>query len=146
MRYLGVDPGKKRVGVALSDPTRTIATPLATLSGRDQGALVAELGDLARRHEVSLIVVGHPLNMDGSAGPAAKAAQRLARALAESTGLPVELSDERLTSSVANQALRQGGLDSRRARQKVDEVAAVLILQNYLDKGSCSGETERQPS
>lgn len=134
MRVLGVDLGAKRIGLALSDRTGTIATPLSVLarSGsvqRDHTAIKA----LAIENEVTTIVVGLPLNMNGTMGPAAQAAMREAEALGTVVGMPVVTFDERRTSVTANQALIEGGLDGRSRRKVVDKVAAAVMLQHWLD-------------
>ncbi|MGE0491816.1 MAG: Holliday junction resolvase RuvX [Vulcanimicrobiota bacterium] len=134
MRVLAIDPGKKRVGVALSDPTGTLASPLVTLEGREQEKLLVEIAGLVAEHGVHRVLVGHPKNMDGSIGPAAKAAQRLARALEERLAVPVELVDERLSSSQARVAMREAGTNAKKAREKVDQMAAVVVLQAYLER------------
>ncbi|MCA9796596.1 MAG: Holliday junction resolvase RuvX [Candidatus Eremiobacteraeota bacterium] len=138
MRILAIDPGKKRVGVAISDPTGTLATPLVTLEGRDQAKLLDQLEGLVGEHSVERVLVGHPKNMDGTIGPAAKAAQRLARALEERLRVPVELVDERLSSSQARVAMREAGTSPKKARQKVDQMAAVVVLQAYLERNRSS--------
>lgn len=134
MRALGVDPGKKRVGVALSDPEGRVATPLVTLPGKDEKALVDNLARLAADHEAGVIVVGYPLNLDGSRGSAAKRADRLRNRLLEVTGLEVELIDERLTTAQATRAMREAGHRASQVRENVDKMAAVLILQTFLDR------------
>lgn len=134
MRTLGVDLGSRRVGVAVSDATGTLASPYLVLerSGdvaadhRRLTAIVAEVG--AER-----VVVGMPLSLDGGIGPAALAAGREADALAEVVGVPVETFDERLTTVSAQQALRAGGTRARRQRDVIDKAAAAVMLQAWLD-------------
>lgn len=138
MRVLAIDPGKKRVGIALSDPTGTLASPLVTLEGREPEKLLTEIVGLVQEHGVHRVLVGHPKNMDGSIGPAAKAAQRLARALEERLAVPVELVDERLSSSQARVAMREAGTNAKKAREKVDQMAAVVVLQAYLERNRSS--------
>ncbi|MEW6278673.1 MAG: Holliday junction resolvase RuvX [Candidatus Eremiobacterota bacterium] len=130
MRLMGIDYGRRRVGVALSDPSGRIASPHSTLDGRRLGTLLEEIAGLVRAHEVAELVVGLPVNMDGSLGPQARDAERFAGILRDRLGLPVELQDERLTTAQAGSALRQGGGDPR----AVDRVAASLILQAFLDR------------
>jgi len=132
-RVLAVDPGSKRVGVAVSDPSGTIAQALVTVPAEPLDTLAARLGEIARREEAVSIVVGLPRRMDGSEGPEAKSARSLAAALRKGTRLPVALVDERLTTVAAERAMIEGG--ARRAKRKasVDQVAAALLLQSHLD-------------
>jgi len=134
VRVLAVDPGAKRVGLALSDPTGTIAQPLSTLPAEPRDTLVERLAEVARQNEVTRIVVGLPLRMDGSHGPEARSAQQLAAALRKAARLPVELVDERLTTAAAERSLIAGGVRRASRRQTVDRVAAALLLQTHLDK------------
>ncbi len=134
MRVLAVDPGSKRVGLAVSDPTGTIAQPLDTLAAEPNATLVARLAEMARLHEASRIVVGLPRRMDGSDGPEAKSARGLAAALRKTSGIPVDLVDERLTSVAAERSMIAGGVRRAKRRTTVDRVAATLLLQSYLDR------------
>lgn len=138
-RVLAVDPGSRRVGVAISDPTGTIAQPLTTVPAEPAASLVARLAALAAEREVERLVVGLPRRLDGGLGPEAKAARVLADDLRRATGLPVSLVDERLTSVAAERALLAGGASRARRRQLSDQVAAALILQTYLDRPSRPG-------
>ncbi len=137
-RRLGVDVGSVRVGVALSDPAPTLATPLATLSrderhGRDLDRLV----ELVAEYEVVEVVVGLPRTLAGRDGGAAAAARSYADALAGRgtwpAAVPIRLHDERLTTVSAERALREQGVCGKRARSVIDQVAAVAILQSWLD-------------
>lgn len=130
MKLLGLDLGERRVGVAISDPSATIASPLVTL---DAGpGLAAAVRRLAEEHQATVVVVGVPRRLDGSAGPAAESAMAFARILAEG-GLAVRLWDERLSTRQAERVLIDGGMSRRRRRQVTDRVAATLILQSFLD-------------
>jgi putative Holliday junction resolvase len=133
VRYLGLDVGDARVGVAVSDETGTVALPRPTLERvgprRDVRSLVA----LARENGVGEIVVGLPRRLDGSIGRQAEKVLVLVEDLRAAAGIPVVTWDERFTSVVATQALVEGGVGRRHRREKVDGVAAVLILQSYLD-------------
>jgi len=135
MRALGVDPGTKRIGLAVSDLTGTIASPFAVLQ-RSKSARhdLAEIARIARSEEAEVVVVGLPLNMDGSHGPAAKAATAVARRLATLVDVPVELHDERRTTVTADRAMLEAGLNAIERRQRVDKVAAAVMLQSWLDK------------
>ena len=129
-----MDPGAKRVGLAVSDPTGTIAQPLSTLPAEPADTLAERLAGVARQNDVERIVVGLPLRMDGSHGPEARSARELAAALRKASRLPVELVDERLTTAAAERSLIAGGVKRASRRQTVDRVAAALLLQTHLDK------------
>lgn len=135
-RILGLDLGMRRIGVALSDPTGTIATPLATIVHRGFRQDVDRVAELCRVHGVTRIVVGWPRNMDGSAGPAARRSAKVALALGQALGLPVDLWDERLSTAAAERTLRGAGVPRDRRRDVRDRVAAAVILQAYLDARS----------
>ena len=132
-----MDLGARRIGIAVSDSAGTLATPRGTIvrSGdpaRDRQALV----DLVREEEAVVVVVGHPLSLDGTRGPAAVAAEAEAEALAgllERDGVRVELLDERLTTVSAHQALTAGGTRGRDQRAVVDQTAAAVLLMAWLD-------------
>jgi putative Holliday junction resolvase len=130
---MAVDPGSKRVGVAISDPTATIAQALATLPAQADESLASRLAEVARKNGAARIVVGLPLRMNGSHGPEAKAARELADALRKASGLPVELVDERLTTVSAERSMIEGGASRAKRRASVDRVAATLLLQSHLD-------------
>jgi putative Holliday junction resolvase len=136
-RALGLDLGSRRIGVAVTDRTATIATPLQVLqrtgSTRRDHLAVAEL---VGEEEADVVVVGLPLNMDGSAGPAARAAADEARALATVVGVPVVTFDERRTTVTADQAMIGAGMKAPARRRVVDKVAAAVMLQSWLDAGS----------
>ncbi len=139
-RILGIDWGERRVGVAVSDPTGLIARALPTLEVRSEAQAVAGVLDTARREGATRLVVGLPLNLDGTRGRAAEAAERLARRLEQESGLPVELWDERLTSAQALRTARETGERLRGRRGRVDARAAAHLLQSYLDaRGPRSG-------
>jgi putative holliday junction resolvase len=129
-RILGVDLGDVRVGLAVSDPEGTVATPLATLPAGDDVA--SDIARVAREHSVSRVVVGLPRTLAGREGRAAQHARRVAAALAEK-GLEVDMWDERFTSAEAERAMLETGAKRRERRGAADRVAATLILQAYLD-------------
>ncbi len=133
-RVLGVDWGERRIGLALSDETRMLAQPLATLTRRTGKRFpMREFLTLLERHAVSAVVVGLPLDQDGAEGDSAAAARALAADIARSSGKPVELWDERLTTARALQAVREMGGTTRGRKDDVDALAAALLLQHYLD-------------
>lgn len=133
MRVLAVDPGSKRVGLAVSDPTATIAQPLATIDGEPRATLASRLAEVARKQEATRIVVGLPRRLDGSLGPEAKAARELGQELHKATGLPVEFMDERLTTALAERTMISTGVRRAKRRATIDQVAAALLLQSNLD-------------
>ena len=138
MRILAVDPGSKRVGLALSDPTATIAQALATVPAEPSSSLARRILEIARTNDAARIVVGLPKRLDGSRGPEAMAAQTLAGALRKESGLPVELVDERLTTVAAERSLIAAGVRRDKRRLSVDRVAATLMLQAHLDRRRAS--------
>jgi putative Holliday junction resolvase len=134
VRALGLDPGSKRIGIAVSDLSGTIASPLTVLArSRSLEYDLQELARVARAEEAEVVVVGLPLGLDGSHGAAAKAATVLANRLSTVVDVPIELHDERLTTVSADRAMLDAGLDARERRQRVDKVAAAIMLQSWLD-------------
>ena len=133
-RRLGIDVGAVRVGVALGDPDGVLAMPFVTVA-RDaaHGTDLTTIAGLVAEHEVVGIVVGLPRTLAGREGPAAEAARAFGTALAGRVPIPVEYSDERLTTVMATRQMRESGRKGRRQRAVVDQVAAVAILQGWLD-------------
>ncbi len=129
---MALDPGTTRFGVALSDETRTIAQPHATVNRRTDQDLVRRLVDLARENQVGELVMGLPLRMDGSEGPEAAEARRVGALLADASQLPLRFADERLTSRQAEREMIRRGDSRQRRRQLGDRVAAALLLQGVL--------------
>lgn len=135
-RILGIDYGERRVGLALSDPTATIASPLPTLTRRrGKRAPVAPIARLAEENQVAELVVGLPLTPEGDESDWTREVRAFGDALAERAGLPIAYQDERMTSVRAERAIRSMGLSrqQREEKERVDAAAAVLILQAYLD-------------
>lgn len=135
MRVLGLDLGRRRIGLAVSDPSG-IALPAGTLERRTLAEDLRWLRDFSREREVCRIVVGLPIHMNGSRGPEAEEARGFAEQLGEATRLPVDLLDERWTTVEAERALRATGRRARERRKVVDSVAATLLLRTYLDRES----------
>jgi len=134
MRYLGVDIGKKRTGLAISDPTGLIARPLEVVAaGADAAALGRALRPIVDREEVGGLVVGLPRRMGGEEGPEAVHARAVGVHLGRALGLPVEMWDERLSTVEATQRLIDAGVPHEQRGALVDQVAAALILQGFLD-------------
>ncbi len=132
-RCLGLDYGTRRVGVALSDELGLLALPLEVWPAGESAEVVRKVTQLCCERQVGTIVVGLPLNMDGSRGPAAEAAERFAEALRQAGDRPVVLWDERLSSRQVERMLVDADVSRRRRRQVTDKLAAQLILQSYLD-------------
>ncbi len=136
MRVLGIDYGERRVGLSLSDPTGTIASPLPTLRRRaGKRPPLKALADLAKQHHVTEVVMGLPLALDGSDSEWTREVRSVAHDLGERLGMTVHLVDERMTSVMAERAVRSLGLRKaqREQKERVDAAAAVLILQRWLD-------------
>lgn len=134
MRLLGLDVGARRIGVALSDPTGTIAQGVAVLPRRSWAETLDAIGDLARRHQVEAIVVGLPLRLEGGEGPAAAEARGFAARLQAALGIPVLLEDERLSTAEAERRMVEADVRRGDRRARRDAVAAALILQKVLDR------------
>lgn len=133
-RLLGVDPGRKQVGLALSDVSRVVASPFQTVKRGKLTAMVAHIRQIAQQQDVAGMIVGIPLSLDGSFGPAAQAAKDWAMALSDQTGLPTCLWDERLSSSAVNRMLiKEADLSRKKREGVVDQLAAAYILQAALD-------------
>jgi putative Holliday junction resolvase len=136
MRILALDHGTRRVGVAVSDEMHLIAQPLEYIAPEPFADFLARLKEILREKEIGLIVIGLPRNMDGSYGPAALKVQEFAAALKDAVTIPLQLWDERLTTSQAQKYLIQGGVRRDQRKEKVDKTAAAILLQSYLDSRS----------
>lgn len=135
---MALDVGKARIGVALSDPLGYTAQPLLTLYRKSRGEDLRNLVRLARRHEVTDIVVGNPLHLSGDLSPWAVKVQQFAADLGERTGTPIHLWDERLTSVAAHEILDEAGHAKRDRKHIIDQVAAVVILEGWMQHQSRS--------
>ncbi len=133
MRILALDHGTKRVGLAISDETRTIAQPLEFIPAEPFGPFLDRLREVLAEKQVELILIGMPRNMDGSYGPAAQKVETFVAVLKNAVMIPIKLWDERLTSTMANRSLIQAGVRRKKRKEKVDQTAAAILLQNYLD-------------
>ena len=133
-RILAVDWGERRIGLAVSDALGILATGLPTLEIRGEAEAVARVADTIRTMEADSVVVGLPLTLAGEKGEAALAAERFAARLREVSNVPVALHDERLTSAMAARRMRERGEKSRGRKGKVDEGAAVVLLEGWLAK------------
>lgn len=136
MRIIGLDYGTKTVGVALCDPLGLTAQPVETITRKEENKLrktLARIEAIIEEYEVTEIVVGLPKNMDDSIGERALACQEFAEKLERRTGLPVTMWDERLTTVAANEVLIESGVRRENRKAVIDQIAAVFILQGYLD-------------
>jgi putative holliday junction resolvase len=133
MRILAIDYGSKRIGLALSDPTGTLARPLPFLPAKPDAQLARELAALAKKEEAHLILLGLPRHMNGSLGEAAAQVQAFAALLGQTTPVPIQLIDERLSTVQASRQLQEAGRNARQQRGKIDSEAAAVLLQGYLD-------------
>ena len=133
MRILALDHGTKRIGVALSDELKMIAQPLEFIEAEPFADFLVRLKELIRTKEVELILVGMPRNMDGSYGEAASKVREFVAVLKETVTVPLRLWDERLTSTQANRLLIAGNVRRGDRKEKVDKMAAAILLQSYLD-------------
>lgn len=142
MRILALDHGTVRVGVAVSDELQFIAHPLESIPAEPFDALLTRLQQLLNEKDVGTILIGLPRNMDGSSGPAADKVQAFVARLKENVTVPIQLWDERLTSAMANRVLIQGNVRRAARKQKVDPMAAAILLQSYLDAKSETGNAQ----
>ena len=133
MRIMAIDYGDARTGVALSDPTGFLAGQTFLVKSRKEEVVLVELSALARREGAEELVLGYPKNMNGTVGPRAEKCAALGEKLKEATGLPVILWDERRTTVDAHRILGEQGVRSKNRKDKIDSVAATLILEGYLD-------------
>jgi len=134
LRLLGLDLGEKTIGLALSDTLLTIATPMETLKRGKFSADADKLDAIIAAQGVGGLVIGHPLNMDGSAGPSAQSARAFARNFAARAPLPVVLIDERLSTAAVTRTLLEADASRKRRAAVVDKMAAAYILQGALDR------------
>jgi len=133
-RLMALDVGKKTIGIAMSDPLGITAQPFTTIRRGATAADLAEIRRLAALYSVSAIVVGYPRNMNGSVGPQARFVEQFSDQLRSGLDIPVVYEDERLSTRIAEQAMRDGGLRSAKRREIIDQQAAAVILQGYMDR------------
>ena len=145
MRYVGLDIGERRIGVAVSDDLGRVATPLAVLDAPREFAQGVGLTQIVEEYRIEAVVVGLPLSLDGSEGPQARRVRTLTGRLMAHLDIPFDYFDERLTSSEASMRMRETGVSERDQRGSKDMVAASILLQAFLDRRSASdsgGEPE----
>ena len=133
MRRLGIDLGTVRTGLAIAEPEMLVATPLCTVQHASLPEAVRLVSELAARERIEQAIVGLPLRLDGSEGDAARRVRQFAQALAKSARIPVRLWDERLSTVAAQGSLRAQGVKSQKQRAMIDQVAATLLLQTFLE-------------
>jgi putative Holliday junction resolvase len=133
-RILGIDYGERRVGLAVSDPTQVIARPLTTLIRDESDAWLDQLTTLIKEQEIEAIVVGYPLTMGGSSSAQTERVEHFIQTLQELVQYPIDRYDERLTSVAAKRALISQGIKTGHQKHIVDQTAAALLLQDYLDQ------------
>ncbi len=133
MRILALDHGTRRIGVAVSDETKTIAQPLEYIPAEPFADFLARLKKVLAEKEVDFILIGMPRNMDGSYGPAAQKVETFVAVLKTAVTIPIKTWDERLTTVMANRILIQGKVRRDQRKEKVDKMAAAILLQSYLD-------------
>lgn len=132
-RVMALDVGGRRIGVALSDTTRVLASPLTTVRAEPRARALAELSKLVRDYEVAELVVGLPLTLSGEVGPQAMLVRVFAEQLQSALGIPMQLFDERLTTVAAERMMIDLGMKPEQRKARIDEVAASIILQDFLD-------------
>jgi putative Holliday junction resolvase len=132
-RILGIDPGKKNIGISISDPSQKIATPLKTIEMKKFKKFIEQLNRVILDYEVKGIVIGNPVNMDGSLGPRSQSAKDFAQNITKITKIPITLWDERLSSEGAFKLMGDLNINSSKKSEKLDQHAAAFILQGYLD-------------
>lgn len=132
-RILAVDPGSKRIGLAVSDLSATIANPLTVIKHQQRNLDAAQVAQIALDQNAVKIIIGHPLDAEGESGPAARRAERFVQALRDQTDLPVELWDEYGSTQEARAARKVMGVSKRKSSGHLDDLAAAVILQSYLD-------------
>ena len=136
MRILALDHGTRRIGVAVSDELKIIATPLEYIPAEPFADFLARLREILREKEVELILIGMPRNMDGSYGPAALKVQEFVAVLRDSVTTPIKTLDERLTTVQAQRSLIQSGMRRDKRKENVDKTAAAILLQSHLDSSA----------
>ena len=132
-RLMGIDPGKKRIGIAISDENKIVATPYTTIIRENYGDLVSQITKIFNEYEINGIVIGNPKNMDGSDGPSSQSAKELAKNLSKDITKNITLWDERLSSQGAFNLSNELAINSSKKVRKLDENSAQFILQGLLD-------------
>lgn len=144
-RVMGLDVGSRRIGIAISDPLGITAQGLETLQRQNKRTDFGALADLIKQYQIAEIVVGYPLRMSGAEGTQAEKMQAFAEELRKRFKIPVHLWDERLTSAEANRVLRESEMSIKRRGEAVDRMAAVLILQSWMEARALQSEVGIRP-
>ena len=139
-RAMGLDVGDKKIGVALSDPSQVLASPLKTIIRVTDDIAIKEIIGLARKHDISKIIVGLPYSLSGAIGKQAEKVLLFSKQIAQATDVEIIMQDERLTSVSANQKLREAGKKGSKLKNEMDAAAATVILQAYLDEVKLNGK------
>jgi len=132
-RIMALDVGGRRIGVALSDSTRTLASPLTTIRAEPRARALTQIATLIADYDVHELVIGLPLTLSGEIGPQAQLVQAFADELRDKISIPMHMFDERLTTVAAERMMQELGIKPERRKERIDEVAASIILQDYLD-------------
>ena len=132
-RLLGIDPGKKRVGIAISDENKLVSTPLKTIEKKNNIDLINEILEIIKENNIKGIVVGNPINMDGSKGPSSQSAKDFAKNLSNTISIPIVMWDERLSSRAAFNLSGSLDINTSKKVEKLDQNAASFILQGAID-------------
>ncbi len=142
-RYMALDVGDKRIGVALSDPLQILASPLQTIARTSDEYALHEITGLVNKYEVEKLIIGMPYSLDGTTGPQAEKVLSFKDKISAQIAIEIVLQDERLSSVTADQKLKETGRKSARLKEKIDAAAAAVILQSYLDESKLkNGEGE----
>jgi putative Holliday junction resolvase len=136
MKYMGLDLGSKTLGISISDITKTIATNYKTLyfENEDYDSLIEPLKEIIKEEKIEKIILGYPKNMNNTIGPRAQITEEFKNKIENKLKIEVILQDERLTSVISNKVLIEANVSRKKRKKKVDGIAAVIILQSYLDK------------
>jgi putative holliday junction resolvase len=139
-RAMGLDVGDRKIGVALSDPSEILASPLKTIIRVSDDAAIEEILSLVKKSAISKIVVGLPYSLNGAIGPQAEKVLLFTKQIGQATDVDIVMQDERLTSVSANQKLREAGKKGSKLKSEMDAAAATVILQSYLDEVKLNGQ------
>ena len=134
MRILGLDFGEKRIGVAMSDPSEILASPLTVIEAKSTNIAIEQIVSLTQEHEIEHIVVGLPRSLDGSEGKQAQVTRDFIDLLQSQVDIPVDTWDERLSTVAANRMMNEAGVKKGKKKKRLDSAAATIILQSYLDR------------
>jgi putative Holliday junction resolvase len=141
---MALDIGEKKIGVAVSDPSMTLASPRGMIIRRSDQSAIEEIGKLAQENNVVRLIIGLPYSLDGGLGPQALRVLEFKDRISEKLKLDIALQDERLSSVTANQKLREAGKKRQKLKNEIDAAAATIILQSYLDENSFHRDTVQQ--